>query len=218
MDRSTGFSPFVGLRIGSAPAVAIVAAIVACSDNTAPTARPELNPSKIHVVNVPDAVKLAYYESLMQNSASSNLMAGAFATPSALASDVAAPAYLKSKPDTLPEADPSSLVSRLSDDGSVQDLDIGFDFTFYGKTYSKLNLYFNGFVTFGPWLPGSASNSGFWQGGGIPSSSDPNNLIALAWTDWNPARTGGSISYALLGSAPNRKFVIQFKNVLEAGA
>jgi len=226
MVRSTGFSALVGLRVGTA-AVAIVAGILACTDNTAPIARTGLDPSTIHVVNVPLSIKQAYYQSL-QLTDSSNLMAGAFVTSSAIApapihlsavtaADQLALAYIKSKPDTVPQNDPSNLVPRLSDDGSVSDLPIGFDFTFYGKTYNKLNLYFNGFITFGTWLPGPSSNTGFWQGGGIPVTSDPNNMIALAWTDWDASRTGGSISYGLVGDAPHRQFVIQFKNVLEAG-
>src|SRR5436190_1298434 len=39
--------------------------------------------------------------------------------------------------------------SPLSDDGRITDLPIGFDFSFYGTTYTKVNIYSNGFLMFG---------------------------------------------------------------------
>jgi len=43
-------------------------------------------------------------------------------------------------------------------------------------------------------------------------------MIAIAWTDWDPGHSApGSIKYATRGSAPNRKFVLQYTAVYELG-
>jgi hypothetical protein len=100
---------------------------------------------------------------------------------------------------------------RDGDDGFVADMPIGFDFSFYGNTYSKLNLYLNGFVTFG-----AAINKPYWVTGGIPAVTDPTNMIALAWNDWNPGKVPGSLRYETRGTAPNRRFLLEFNGVPEA--
>jgi hypothetical protein len=44
----------------------------------------------------------------------------------------------------------------------------------------------------------------------IPSTTDPDNFIALCWNDLNPANAGSTISYFNTGTAPNRKLVVKF--------
>jgi hypothetical protein len=132
------------------------------------------------------------------------------------------PSYTFAHVDFAPEADPINVLPSASlplvnggDDGRIVDLPIGFDFNYYGNTYSKLNLYLNGFVTFGPAVAGD-----FYQVasiGGIPSAADPNNMIAFAWSDWVPGNAPGSMTYETRGSAPNRRFLVQFKGVPESG-
>jgi hypothetical protein len=97
------------------------------------------------------------------------------------------------------------------DDGYVADLPIGFDFNFYGNTYNKLNLYLNGFVTFG-----TAIAKPYWTTDAIPSATDPNNMIAIAWNDWFPGKVPNSLRYETRGTAPNREFMLEFVNVPEA--
>ncbi|MEW6470610.1 MAG: hypothetical protein AB1458_16995, partial [Bacteroidota bacterium] len=50
----------------------------------------------------------------------------------------------------------------------------------------------------------------------IPNSAAPNNLIALAWEDYDPSQ-GGTISYFTTGTAPNRLLVVHFNQVPHAG-
>jgi hypothetical protein len=232
MRRPTAFSPlFSTLKLSSA-SVAALAAILACSDNTAPkAAAPELDPSSFHLFSVPESEKEAYYASVADSAASGNVVLKA---PAVLSADVlssggscssggAAGGYTKARIAFAPEADPVNAVTfprtagsiTTPDDGYISDVPIGFDFNFYGNTYNKLNLYLNGFVTFGVPADGPSSNKGFWITGSIPLTSAPTNMISLAWNDWNAPKVPGSIRYETRGTAPNRRFLIQFRGVPE---
>ena len=117
MRRSTGFSGLFRLvRVGSAGA-AISAAILSCSDNTAPKTQAGLDPSSIHLIQVPESEKQAYRALVAQEFAGNgaNVMAHASTVRSAInppagAASVAltatGPAYTESHIDTVPEADP----------------------------------------------------------------------------------------------------------------
>ncbi len=221
MLRSTRFSRLLShLKAGSASAL-VLAAIVACSDSNMAPRTGELDPSSIHLFSVPDSVKQAYYASLAENPAplSGVLMAPAHISASVLAGSScsgntgAAPAYTKAQIAFAPESDPVNAVTmpRDADDGLISDMPIGFDFQFYGNTYSKLNLYLNGFVTFG-----AVVNKPFWTTDAIPVATTPNNMIALSWNDWFPGKVPGSVRYETRGTAPNRKFLVQFRAVPEA--
>jgi len=82
---------------------------------------------------------------------------------------------------------------------------IGFSFTFYGNTYSQFYVSSNGLVTFGS---GSADQNEV----PIPTAGAPDNYIAAFWDDLviDPS---GSILYSTIGTAPNRKLIIQFRNM-----
>lgn len=82
---------------------------------------------------------------------------------------------------------------------------IGFNFTFYGNSYSQFYASSNGLVTFG-----AGSNSA--TEAPIPSSGAPNNFIAPFWDDLT-IEESGTIMYTTIGAAPNRKCVIQFRNI-----
>ena len=113
-----------------------------------------------------------------------------------------------------PEAAPTfAPASPVSDDGRITDLPIGFDFSFYGTTYNKVNIYANGFLMFGTAPP--INQSGSAVGGFLPSPDNPKNIIALAWTDWSPQLVSDGIRFETRGTAPNRKFIVQYNNVPE---
>jgi len=120
--------------------------------------------------------------------------------------------YTESRVAFAPEAAPSIVPSPVYDDGILTDVPVGFGFSFYGNSYDKLNVYSNGFVTFGPAVQNSA---GFYRGASIPFSANPNNLIAFAWMDWSPQAVPAGIRYETRGTAPNRQFILQFTNVPE---
>ena len=138
-------------------------------------------------------------------------------TPSpALSSSVGSFHYVLSHPAFAPEAVPNTIVpqTRITDDGTIVDVPLGFDFNFYGNTYNKVNVYSNGFLTFGTAVT-DPTGLGFFRGDAIPYSGNPNNMIAFAWTDWSPQRVVGGIRFETRGTAPNRRFLLQFTNVPE---
>lgn len=100
--------------------------------------------------------------------------------------------------------DPASI--ELGDDAFATAA-IGFNFTFFGITYTSLSIASNGFVQFlGGTFPTSYSPQHF------PNATQPNNMIAFCWTDLNPG-DGGNIYYEMQGTAPYRRFIIEYNEV-----
>ncbi|MEE2904417.1 MAG: LamG-like jellyroll fold domain-containing protein [Myxococcota bacterium] len=99
----------------------------------------------------------------------------------------------------------------LGDDSVSSAVDIGFPFTFYGEEFSQLYVSSNGFVSFV-----SNQGNGCCNGRPFPNTANPDAIIAGYWGDLNPS-AGGSIWYKLQGNAPNRKFILEFVNVPQAG-
>lgn len=100
-----------------------------------------------------------------------------------------------------------------------------FNFTFAGVAYTALRIYSNGMLTFGP------DNSGLWRdygnstlpapavgaySGSCPGGT-PARVIIPYWTDivagTANGTSGASIKYELLGTKPDRRFVISWVNV-----
>ena len=87
-------------------------------------------------------------------------------------------------------------------------IDIGFSFPFYGVSQSQLYFSTNGAITFG-------SGSGD-PAGSLLSETVPNNLIA-PFSDWlyyvGSPYNNGAVYYVQGGSAPNRYFVVEWRDV-----
>ncbi len=104
-------------------------------------------------------------------------------------------------------------------DNSTEELPIGFDFTFFGNTYTTCHLSENGFIQFG-----NTPESGCCQGQFLPSTSNPDNLIAAAWMDgyaFSCCHEGNNYTvfqYETIGSAPNRSFVVTLSLEENCGA
>ncbi|MBK7762180.1 MAG: M36 family metallopeptidase [Bacteroidetes bacterium] len=93
----------------------------------------------------------------------------------------------------------------LADDEMSTAKPIGFTFNFFGQNYTNFYICSNGFITFSSGMtPFSV------YGEALPTSSNPNNLIALCWNDLNPLNPGSTINYFTTGIAPNRKLVITY--------
>lgn len=90
----------------------------------------------------------------------------------------------------------------LWDDAVSGSLPIGFDFCFYGNTYSNFYVASNG------WL-GFSGGPGTYNPQAIPNlaAAVPKNCIMGPWQDLNPS-LGGSVKYQTLGTAPNRMLVV----------
>jgi len=101
-------------------------------------------------------------------------------------------------------------VSLLDDELSAA-LPIGFNFDFFGTSYSNFYISSNGFITFSPQPDGCCS------GQSLPDPVGPNHLIAFAWEDLDPGNGGqpaaNLIQYTTTGVAPNRVLISEFFNV-----
>jgi hypothetical protein len=144
-------------------------------------------------------------------------------TPVSSVATVAAPScgsgggfagYTKSQVPFAPEAIPNIAPYPLNDDGFIPDKNVllGFTFSFEGNTYDRVNVYMNGFLLFGA-VP--SLTAGYPDAQSIAATSNPTNILALAWTDWSPQLVPDGIRYETRGTAPNRRFILQFTNVPE---
>jgi hypothetical protein len=93
------------------------------------------------------------------------------------------------------------------DDGML--VPIGFTFNFFGVDHTEVAFCSNGYLTFGgTWWD--------WTEDPIPNANEPNDLIAVLWDDLNPGM-GGTLHYVTVGSAPDRAFIAQWKDVPQYG-
>jgi PKD repeat protein len=131
----------------------------------------------------------------------------------ALTSRATDPVTLQATPiEFKPEGGPFENLVPTCDDclfGKVDGtgFDIGFDFTFFGNTYKEFWISTNGFIAFEP------VDNGCCEGNPIPFADDQiNNIIALLWSDLNVER--GQVGFETRGTAPNRRLVVDFSNVM----
>jgi len=198
MRRSTGFSAFFSLlRSGSAGAI-LLATILSCSDSTSPSKGLDgvirVNVASVQII-VPDSLKqaLAAENASMLLSAPAGVLANVVASPgaafsaSSCGSGDAFVGYTKSKVAFAPEAIPSNAPFPLYDEGFIPDkaVPLGFNFKFEGNTYDKVNVYFNGFLLFGP-VP--SLTKGYSDAGFIAATT------LLTISSRCPGRTGTLVS------------------------
>lgn len=84
-------------------------------------------------------------------------------------------------------------------------VNIGFDFPFYGSATNALYLVSNGFLVFG-------KSSIDYINDPIPTTDEPNGIIAPFWDDLNPS-TNGFIRHGQFGSEPNRYWAAEWNAV-----
>jgi len=94
-------------------------------------------------------------------------------------------------------------IINLGDDSFSGPFSLGFDFPFYGNTYSSLYVGSNGLITFG-------SGSSAFNNVGIPSYGPPNNFIAPWWDDLNPTAGGQAYYY---WDEISQRFIVSFVGV-----
>jgi subtilisin family serine protease len=100
----------------------------------------------------------------------------------------------------------TDLVSFSAPDDAATLVTLPFAFSFYGTSYSSANVTTNGLVSFT-----DASTS--WANTGIPNAGSPNTAIYPYWDDLYVDSPTANVYTASLGSAPNRQFVIEWRNV-----
>ena len=235
MRRSTPFSALFSLLRASSVGAIVLAGILSCSDTSGIAGSDGLIYVKgtdgvirvqVQTVDIviPDSVKQAQ---LAANAAAGTSMVPIGPSMTVLhsptsSSNVAAQScggggfagYTKSEVAFAPDSIPMIAPHPINDDGFIRDKDmpLGFDFSFEGNTYNKVNVYMNGFLRFGA-IPDTTV--GFSDAGNIAALANPNNIIALGWTDWSPEFAPDPIRYETRGTAPNRRFILQFNNVPE---
>lgn len=100
----------------------------------------------------------------------------------------------------------TEIVAANTDDGGGNGLmNIGFDYWFVGTRYTTFGASANGFVRLGGTIPGSD-----WTNSMATSTFNP--IIAPYWDDlWTG--TNGKVHYKTIGTAPNRKLVVEWLNM-----
>ena len=112
-----------------------------------------------------------------------------------------------------------SLDGTISDDWS-EAIDLGFEFCFFGDTYSQILIGSNGVLSF---EMDNANGTNGWSldsDDTLPNGSNTTineaNIFGVGH-DINPT-DGGEISYMILGSAPSRQFVVNYFDVPHYGS
>jgi gliding motility-associated-like protein len=95
----------------------------------------------------------------------------------------------------------------LTDDEYSHVVNIGFPFTFFGSTHTQCIISSNNYISFNIQYAGIGSPWTITYA--IPSIFCPKNAIMCPWQDIDPS-IAGTITYATLGTAPNRVFVVAF--------
>lgn len=103
-------------------------------------------------------------------------------------------------------------VTLGDDEVTLSALPIGFNFKFYCTNYNTFYISSNGFITFS-----AGQSNGCCSGQALPTTTSPNNLITLTWEDFYPPG-GGTITFATVGTAPNRKLLVNFNNIPHFGS
>ncbi len=95
------------------------------------------------------------------------------------------------------------VVAGGGDDDNLGPFPVGFDFTFYGQTYSSIRICTNGWLSF-------TSTDDEYLNQSIPNAAEPNNMLAPFWDDLN-LEPGGTIYY--YADAANDRFIVQWDAV-----
>lgn len=108
----------------------------------------------------------------------------------------------------------NSIIEPLSfgtlDDGRWDNITLPFTFRFYGNTFNAVNISTNGWVGLG-----STNSTATGYGVSLPNAAAPNNVIHAISADltFAGASNPAILQYFEVGTAPNRKFVIDYSNI-----
>ena len=99
----------------------------------------------------------------------------------------------------------TQLVPAASDDGNSVAVNIGFDFWFDGVRFTQFGANANGFIRFGVAPTGTSFTNSLATTTNAPK-------VAAYWDDlW--VGTNGQVHYKTIGSAPNRKLIVEWQNM-----
>jgi subtilisin family serine protease len=100
---------------------------------------------------------------------------------------------------------PGTTLLPLTGDQNLSTIPLPFPFTFYGREYTSATVTTNGFLTFDRAVFTSTNRS-------IPAPAFPNAGIYAFWDDLVVDASAG-VYTAVLGTAPERRFVVEWRNV-----
>lgn len=164
---------------------------------------PNSTTASVTIKDIPSASALATPASVCSGS-NSQLNAYGGATTSYTVNSIP---YVK----LAPSGTATNIFTTLTDEAVSGAISIPFTFRYYGQNITQLFAYSNGFVQLGT---SSASTSTYAQT--IPNATNPNNLIALAWSDLvvDPSSyTTANVRYFVNGVTPNRVFVVEYTDL-----
>ena len=96
----------------------------------------------------------------------------------------------------------------MTDDSQQGPFQIGFNFCFFGTTYTQFYVGSNGWISFTGGQPTTFTSQPIPTGNVLV----PKNCIMGPWQDWHPG-LGGQIRYQVQGTAPCRKLVVSWTNI-----
>ena len=92
--------------------------------------------------------------------------------------------------------------SVSGDDSLSGPLNIGFSFPYFGNSFTSFKVSTNGFITFR-----TDHSDSYYTNGYLPDTSNPDGVVAALWDD---LVVDGRVYYQTLGTAPNRRLVVQW--------
>ncbi|WP_327006156.1 PQQ-dependent sugar dehydrogenase [Dactylosporangium sp. NBC_01737] len=101
-------------------------------------------------------------------------------------------------------------VLPLTGDDNLSQVSLPFGFKFYGTTYNSAWIDTNGRLSF------ASQGTSDTTHGAIPSAATPNASVYAYWTDL-VVDGSASVRTAVTGSAPNRQFVVEWRNAYQYG-
>jgi subtilase family serine protease len=107
-------------------------------------------------------------------------------------------------PHTFEDIASTGTVVNVTDDGGVTGVSLGFQFGYFDSIFTSVGISPNGYLSFTDRLDVPRPTL-------IPSGVAPNNVIAPRWSNLNPV--AGSVRCQTLGSAPQRRFIVQWTAV-----
>ena len=111
---------------------------------------------------------------------------------------------------------PYAVVNKTVITGDLDDsfsgiIDLPFKFCFYGQVYNQLVIGSNGMISFDTYQANQANPANFSEA--LPNQNLPKEAIFGVFHDMFFSESNGSeINYAVIGTAPYRKFVVNFRN------
>jgi hypothetical protein len=94
-----------------------------------------------------------------------------------------------------------------NDDGICGPFDLGFNFTYFGNTFSQVYVSANGWLTFS--TSDTTSGPASYNNASIPSGSIPNCAIYPFWDDLSPQLLGATMMWYSDG----QRFIVSWNNV-----